>query len=764
MSLFMEPPHHVYASTHNIYDADGEPSILQESTTTNRSILLRGQRVEENDDLPLDSNVSVLSTVRFLPADASSGAEEPRLGGLRRGTSFHSIYTMHSAIMSDGILNCFRVERDIDDNESSVLGQLPARYDDHSIKSKATWFGALCLAGVGMFVEALVIITTGQIKTIWHAQYPECWDAEKDQHCPNLIQCCDLFPNTPIDVVNGEMVCAANFDPPDFCQSDQTYPEAVLCGPGVTGGVSYSEFAGIMAGMLIFGIICDKIGRNKAGTITSMFMIVGISGMTLFNSEDQSTLFILFSVFFSVFGMGVGGEYPLTASGAAEYHVKTTEDALLDDQPQHRRRVFLEAAQNVRRGETISLVFAMQGAGAVIGSILLVVLIYVAGQSRIDCDAAGNNSAGANPDALAAIWRSFYLIGLLCVVMLLLYRWLILEEDTDHSAVLKRQQRREAKLGREALSKWRILNFYSFRLIGTGGNWFVWDIAFYGLKLYSGPIFAAINPEGDLVVQNGWLLFNNLCALAGYYCAARVIDIPTIGRKRLQMASFTLCAILFSVTGAIFSQARPGFLMVLFFASSFFGNFGANVTTYVMAAETYPTELRATCHGISAFMGKCGALFATIAFAHLQTDEIFFTCAATSIMGILLTAMFSVDLTRVPLSEHDAQLELFLEGRLEVYKGKLNAPQHLSLFERLVGRHGEYDPKWASKLVEAEKNRIDTERGSRQSLAPHSFDHSPSRHKRRRTLSSKSGKAVFPVVEEDRDDTVPDIVATSSSS
>jgi nitrate/nitrite transporter NarK len=78
-----------------------------------------------------------------------------------------------------------------------------------------------------------------------------------------------------------------------------------------------------------------------------------------------------------------------------------------------------------------------------------------------------------------------------------------------------------------------------------------------------------------------------------------------------------------------------------------------------MAAETYPTELRATCHGISAFLGKCGALVATIVFAYLEADQIFFTCAATSVVGLFLTALFSVDLTRVPLAEHDAQLELF---------------------------------------------------------------------------------------------------------
>lgn len=37
--------------------------------------------------------------------------------------------------------------------------------------------------------------------------------------------------------------------------------------------------------------------------------------------------------------------------------------------------------------------------------------------------------------------------------------------------------------------------------------------------------------------------------------------------------------------------------MFLYFFSSYCVNFGPNVTTYVMAAETYPTELRGTLHG-----------------------------------------------------------------------------------------------------------------------------------------------------------------------
>ncbi len=74
----------------------------------------------------------------------------------------------------------------------------------------------------------------------------------------------------------------------------------------------------------------------------------------------------------------------------------------------------------------------------------------------------------------------------------------------------------------------------------------------------------------------------------------------------------------------------------------------------------------------------------------------------SSIAGFIITLLFSVDLTRVPLAEHDAQLELWLEGRLEEYKGPLNAPEHLSLFERFFHLHGEYDPDWADKLIHKE--------------------------------------------------------------
>jgi MFS family permease len=87
----------------------------------------------------------------------------------------------------------------------------------------------------------------------------------------------------------------------------------------------------------------------------------------------------------------------------------------------------METAKTARRGETIALVFAMQGIGAVVGSVFLLSLIYFSNQTRIDCNAASSNSRGTDQDALESIWRSFYFIGLIFVCMLFVYGFLVLE-------------------------------------------------------------------------------------------------------------------------------------------------------------------------------------------------------------------------------------------------------------------------------------------------------------------------------------------------
>ena len=310
-----------------------------------------------------------------------------------------------------------------------------------------------------MYIEAYVIITTGQVKTVWHHQYPTCWDYRVNQVCPDNIECLGLFPNTPKGLTPN----------PDVCNSEETYPSSMLCNQNTIAAVSYSEFAGIMAGMLIFGYVSDLIGRKRAGILTSVLMIIGLTGMTFYTNSNDNTLFAVWSVFFALFGLGVGGEYPLTASGAAERHLGSVEEALKDNVSARQMRIQVDMAKTVRRGETIALVFTMQGVGAVAGSLILMALIYFGQQSVNNCDLPARNSSGNDAEALNGVWRAFYFIGLLQVLVLFIYRGVVAEESESFAKVQERQKRRKANGGKTYLFK--ILMFYAPRLLGTAGCW-----------------------------------------------------------------------------------------------------------------------------------------------------------------------------------------------------------------------------------------------------------------------------------------------------
>ena len=90
------------------------------------------------------------------------------------------------------------------------------------------------------------------------------------------------------------------------------------------------------------------------------------------------------------------------------------------------------------------------------------------------------------------------------------------------------------------------------------------------------------------------------------------------------------------------TSATTPFLL-LFGASYFFAEFGPNTTTFVMAAECYPTSVRATGHGLSAGIAKLGAfigvyLFPQISSAFGLAGALKFA-AGMALIGTLLTLL-----------------------------------------------------------------------------------------------------------------------------
>eukprot|EP00121_Abeoforma_whisleri_P014439 Awhi_evm1s13315 len=552
-------------------------------------------------------------------------------------------------------------ERNNNDNWNSTTEVQPIKID--SLASWWKWMLSWNVPGFGMFLESFLIFSTGQIKSIWKSAYPTCWSADKNPKCPNLVQCDGIF--------NGHNAQTLA----DWCNADGSYPSDQLCEEGVLDSISYSEFAGIMLGMMIISLIADKLGRRIGSITTALIMLLGAILMTLsMPFAGLNIMFIWFTTAFFIYGFGVGGEYPVSGSSATERSQRYSPSS--------------------ERGKEVALTFSLQGMGAVAGSLVVTILLVITNQSSPDCsESSDTNEFGYDPRKLEIVWRVVYGIGSIMALMSLLHRFFCLKESEVWKDMKKKQhQRKKAQTGTKSTHDSTILKksfgydldntwdlysvsirYYWPRLLATAGCWFLWDVCFYGNKLYSAEIFAQMVPDGNLISINLYILLNNVVAWIGYF-----------GSAAAEESDYNYSALGWFLF----------FLLALYLLSSFFGQFGPNVTTYVTAAELYPTAIRSSCHGISAFFGKAGALFATILFGYFTVQNIFLTCAVVAGIGFVFTFIFLPNAANFNLIENDRYLEAILRNEETEYHGECRNPKYCSNFEIWRGWCKDYDPNF----------------------------------------------------------------------
>lgn len=136
-------------------------------------------------------------------------------------------------------------------------------------------------------------------------------------------------------------------------------------------------------------------------------------------------------------------------------------------------------------------------------------------------------------------------------------------------------------------------------------------------------------------------------------------------------------------------------LQALYYLSSFFNQFGPNATTWLVAGEIFPTDIRSMYHGFAASMGKLGAIIASLWISYIvNQNEIYLISAMFGLGGAIFTVLMLPDTTGLDLEEYDRMQRCILEGRFEDYHGEAVNPKHLSLIEIFVlGWHKQYNPE-----------------------------------------------------------------------
>jgi len=363
--------------------------------------------------------------------------------------------------------------------------------------------------------------------------------------------------------------------------------------------IASAMLVGVIIGQLTFGYIADWIGRRWTFLMTAALTIVGAIGSSIVTADASISLPMQLCICRFVLGLGVGGEYPLTASVAAEATTDTDTRRLL-----------------------LASVIGMQGFGMLgcscVAMTTLAMGIPLQNAWRIIL------GFGAVPSSVAFCFRCF------------------LQESTEFEQA-KKLSNSAGETGGFSLRK------LCMPLLGTCLPWFLFNIFQYSIGTFKSSLLIDIFPTGKyppttaVFHQAGFAGIISIFAIAGF--GVGILAFPHASNVSLQMFGFTCLIGVFCAASFAVDHFHGQVMVLLLGLMFFFVNCGPNLGTYIIPAEVFPTLVRARCHGISAACGKMGAVLGTATIMPLQAaigmPNMFLIAAFTAFLGVVATHAFT---------------------------------------------------------------------------------------------------------------------------
>jgi hypothetical protein len=485
------------------------------------------------------------------------------------------------------------------------------------------YFRNMVIPGMGLLLEGYVLFSIGNVKPLFSAAFPGCW---------------------------------------------KTY---AVCNKTWIQSVDYLEICGIIVGQILVGILGDWLGRRWGLIQDAVIMFVGLLMLTASWGVTLNGWVICYvwSLFF--YGVGVGGEYPMTATSGMENAVGSGKISTREDR--------------LHRGRKVTSAFLMQGWGQWLNQVILILLLLIFH--------GGSSTAPYGKVLVQWTYRVSFAIPAVGTLWLCYYRTYKMRSA---SKTLQQAKKKGSVTGYDTKSLGLTFSYFGGRVLATAGTWYANDVFFYGNKLFQAEFIATITGGTSSVMVNWlWNLLNIGVSLVGYYLASFLIDNKNYGRKWMQIIGFLgdfICFVIPAFNYHYFAEgAGVHRFMAMYFLSSFFNQFGPNSVTFLVAAEVFPTPVRASAHGFSAACGKLGALTAAVLYNYIDVPTRFLVVPWFGLAGALLTWVFLPDTTGLDLKEQERRWAYIRAGRENEYHGVAIHPQHLSLWERMRGISKPYD-------------------------------------------------------------------------
>ncbi|PHT51293.1 putative inorganic phosphate transporter 1-9 [Capsicum baccatum] len=438
----------------------------------------------------------------------------------------------------------------------------------------------------------------------------------------------------------------------------------------VTSAMVVTALLGTVIGQLVFGRLGDLIGRRKVYGFALMIMVLSSFGCGHSICASRTCVLLSLGFFRFLLGVGIGGDYPLSATIMSEFANRTT------------------------RGAFIAGVFSMQGFGILASSTVTMIVCSIFNR------AYGENSDNNTPHDADLAWRIILMIG--AVPAGLTYYWrMMMPETARYTALVERNIPQAAKdmekvldisasqIAEEfstyspntppsnySLFSKTFIHGHGLDLFACSISWFLVDIVFYSSNLFQSQIYKRyLSDKHDVsAFQEAFEVARLQAIIAicstipGYFATMYFID--RIGRVKIQIMGFFFMAISLLAMGIPYysywyNKTNVGF-MFLYGLTFFFSNFGPNTTTFIVPAELFPARFRTTCHGISGAIGKLGAIIGSIGFiwaSHSKKDgysdegigmtALLILLAGVCIVGMITTYFFTRETMGRSLEENE---------------------------------------------------------------------------------------------------------------
>ena len=434
--------------------------------------------------------------------------------------------------------------------------------------------------------------------------------------------------------------------------------------------ISAVALCGALFGQALFGFLADCLGRRAVyGLSLAIMIFCGFTQSMTFGTTSHAMVGTLcFWRFF--LGVGVGGDYPISATIMSEY------------------------SSTISRGAYIGSVFAMQGVGYLFAALITAIVTacfataypngnYPNSVGVLDGINKGTWSTystgvpqtldnqnyyvaqlmASNPPENDYTWRVVLGFSAIPAAMTMYFRLHMAETPrftlhvlrnattmtNDMSAMLEGEAEAFDKVQSsksiqepneiEDITFLKFMRRYGFHLTGAALSWFFLDVGFYSQSLFQKDVFLQVGfiPPANrmsalkesMVTAKAQALIALGSTIPGYWVTVFTVDI--LGRKNIQIGGFiAMTSFMAAMSGAYshllnpnnhggagLSKQQPlmrnGWIAMYAF-TFFFANWGPNSTTFIVPAELFPTKFKATGHGICAAIGKAGAIIGSFGF------------------------------------------------------------------------------------------------------------------------------------------------------